>query len=136
MKVELFKKIIKEAVKEVLQEELRGILSEVAKRQQDIPSTKPTIFQEYRKIPSTETPEVRTNPLMEILNQTRQSMTKEDYSHLVGNSLTQQPPTIVDNISENKTPQVGLDLTNLGFIKNAGAILKASNEKDKQRIGG
>lgn len=135
MKVELFKKIIKEAVKEVLQEELKDMLAEVVKKQQNIPTEGPTIFQEHKKVTSTQTPKVGVNPLMDILNQTRQSMTKEDYSHLVEHNLTQQNPTGIGNVAENAQPQVGLDLTNLGFIKNAGAILKASNEKDKQRAG-
>jgi hypothetical protein len=135
MKVELFKKIIKEAVKEVLQEELRSILAEVGEKKEGIPLANLIDYQEDTPLSSTQAPKAGSNSLMEILNQTRQSMTREDYTHLTGHNPLQQPPDGIYNVAENRTPQVGLDLTNLGFVKNAGAILKASNEKDKQRVG-
>jgi hypothetical protein len=36
----------------------------------------------------------------------------------------------------NPGPEPGLDLSTLDFVKNAGAIYKASVDKDKQRFGG
>ena len=116
MKAAEFKNLIKEAVREVVREELQSFTKTSLNTVVPTASTAPT-------------KPTSTSPLMEMVNQTRASMTSEDYRS-IGNFS-----------SANVTganfggPQPGLDLSALSFVKNAGAILKASNEKDKIRNG-
>lgn len=135
MKIELFKKLIKEAVREVIQEELSEILKESAKKA-PVESSALKMFGEHKKVVSSNTPKVGVNPLMDILEQTKNSMTKEDYSHLVSPGFSQDTSlqSQAGNLHEN-LPPVGVDLSQLSFVKNAKAILEASNEKDKLRGG-
>lgn len=124
MKTQAFKKLIKEAVREVLQE----ILFE-EKRE-------PVIQKEVFKTTGTEKPQPYTytgDPIMEMLNMTRNSMTSEDYKVMVGTPSAPDFNNI--NTVDNTTPAPGLDLSTLSFVKNAGAIYKASLEKDKQKLG-
>jgi len=89
MKVELFKKLIKEAVREVVRE-------------------------------------------------TRASMTQETYKDLISatSDMVQAPGLGMNPIESFQAgPAPGLDLSTLSFAKNAGAIYKASVEKDKARFG-
>lgn len=136
MKLELFKKLIKEAVREVLQEELKGMLAEVVKPQQNIPVRKPVIFQEHKKITSTESPKVGVNPLMDILNETRQSMTRDEYQQLVSHIPGESNPGIGNLLEHNTRQEPGIDISTLDFVKKAGEVYKASIQKDKERLGG
>lgn len=124
MKTEVFKKLIKEAVKEALQE----IIFEEKKEpvtQKKAPKTTGV----EKTIPVT----AYKDPIMEMLNMTKKSMTSEDYRGIVGTSTIPSFNNI-GGIVET-TPAPGLDLSTLDFVKNAGAIYKASVEKDKQRLG-
>ena len=130
MKVELFKKLIKEAVREVLQEELGSSnTAPVAVRTTKYENYKPTVAR----------PVKTGDPIMDILNETRASMTQESYRDLVSaTSDMVQAPGLGMNTEQNfpPGPAPGLDLSNLSFVKNAGAVYKASVEKDKARFGG
>ena len=124
MKTQAFKNLIKEAVREVLQE----ILFE-EKRE-------PVVQKEVFKTTGTEKPQPYTytgDPIMEMLNMTKNSMTSEDYKSMVGTPSAPNFNSI--GVVENITPAPGIDLSTLDFVKNAGAIYKASVEKDKQRFG-
>jgi hypothetical protein len=124
MKTQAFKKLIKEAVREVLQE----VLFEEKKEQ--------TVQKESFRTNGVEKTQLITSqrdPIMEMLNMTRNSMTSEDYKSMVGASST---PTFSNmRMEESNTPSPGLDISTLSFVKNAGAIYKASLEKDKQKLG-
>jgi hypothetical protein len=75
---------------------------------------------------------------MDILNETRASMTQESYRDLVSatSDMVQAPGLGMNPIESFQTrPAPGLDLSTLSFAKNAGAIYKASVEKDKARFG-
>ena len=142
MKVELFKKLIKEAVREVVREELPTLLSENFSQTKTTAPTVPAVQQvtKYEKYTPTITRPVRTgDPIMDILNETRASMTQESYRDLVSaTSDMVQAPGLGMNIDTNfpSGPAPGLDLNSLSFVKNAGAVYKASVEKDKARFGG
>lgn len=139
MKVELFKKLIKEAVREVVREELPTLLSENFSQTK---TTAPTVQQvtKYENYKPTVARPVKTgDPIMDILNETRASMTQESYRDLVSaTSDMVQAPGLGMNIETNfpSGPTPGLDLSSLSFVKNAGAVYKASLEKDKARFGG
>lgn len=124
MKTQVFKNLIKEAVREVLQE----ILFEEKKE--------PVVQKEVFKTTGVEKAQPITsqrNPIMEMLNMTKNSMTSEDYKSIVGTPSTPNFNNI--GVVGSTTPAPGIDLSTLDFVKNAGAIYKASVEKDKQRFG-
>ena len=136
MKLDVFKKLIKEAVKEAVREELEIILSE------DVKSKPAPVVQEitkYKNYKPTVAKPIRTgDPIMDILNETRASMTQESYRDLVSatSDMVQAPGLGMNPIESFQAgPAPGLDLSTLSFAKNAGAIFKASIEKDKARFG-
>jgi hypothetical protein len=121
MKVDALKKLIKEAVREAIKEELETL--------QD---SKPVVNTVKEQAPAAKKPLFNSsNPLAAMLNQTAASMTNEDFDRTISYDSTQAR-------SFSASPsgaQPGLDLSQLDFTKKAGAILRASNEKDKQRHG-
>lgn len=137
MKLDVFKKLIKEAVKEAVREELEIILSEDVKNTTTTPAvTHITPQSTYR--PPVANPVKTGDPIMDILNETRASMTQESYRDLVSatSDMVQAPGLGMNPIESFQTrPAPGLDLSTLSFAKNAGAIYKASVEKDKARFG-
>ena len=137
MKLDVFKKLIKEAVKEAVREELEIILSEDVKNTSTTPVvTHITTQSTYR--PPVANPVKTGDPIMDILNETRASMTQESYRDLVNatSDMVQAPGLGMNPIEGFQTrPAPGLDLSTLSFAKNAGAIYKASIEKDKARFG-
>ena len=137
MKLDVFKKLIKEAVKEAVREELEIILSEDVKNTSTTPVVKHITPQStYR--PPVANPVKTGDPIMDILNETRASMTQESYRDLVNatSDMVQAPGLGMNPIESFQAgPAPGLDLSTLSFAKNAGAIYKASVEKDKARFG-
>lgn len=138
MKVELFKKLIKEAVREVVREELPSLLSEnFSQTKKTAPVTQQvTKYENYK--PTVARPIKTGDPIMDILNETRASMTQESYRDLISatSDMVQAPGLGMNTVEPfSPGPAPGLDLSNLSFVKNAGAVFKASVEKDKQRLG-
>ena len=139
MKVELFKKLIKEAVREVVREELSGLISENSTQSKPATSTiqHVTRYEEFK--PTVTKPTKTGDPIMDLLNETRASMTQETYRELVSatSDMVQAPGLGMNPVESFQTgPAPGLDLSTLDFVKNAGAVYKASLEKDKARFGG
>ena len=135
MKVEVFKKLIKEAVREAVREELAIIRSEdkvpVKTQVQEI-----TKYENYR--PQVSKPVRTGDPIMDLLQETRYSMTQGEYKDLISaTSDMVSAPGLGGNPVEQfrSAPEPGIDLSTLDFVKNAGAIFKASVEKDKARFG-
>jgi hypothetical protein len=130
MKLELLKKLIKEAVKEAVREELETILSEDVKPSK-APISTVTKYENYK--PPVSRPVPTGDPIMDLLNETRSTMTQGEYKNIVGNSAAMVDGG--DYSSYSQGPEPGLDLSQFDFVKKAGAIYKASFEKDKQRLG-
>jgi hypothetical protein len=136
MKVDLLKKLIKEAVAEAVQEELGKLLSE------DVTPTK-TQVQEVRKYQAYKPPVSRPiptgNPIMDLMNETKHSMTQGEYRELVSatSDMVQAPGLGMNTVTENfnQGPEPGLDISQFDFMMRAGDVFKASVEKDKQRFG-
>jgi len=128
MKVDALKKLIKEAVKEAIQEEL-------GKTPQPVQETA-----QARQVPST------GNPIMDMLNMTKQSMTNEEYRNVssMDSSMVPQPDfrslmTGGQDMSAPRrtlanAPKVGLDISNLDFVKKAASVFKQAEEKSKSRM--
>jgi len=139
MKANAFKKLIKEAVAEVVREELPTLLSEnfnqvkpAAPAMQHV-----TKYEEFN--PTVAKPVKTGDPIMDILNETRASMTQETFKDLMSatSDMVQAPGLGINQAGNfSAAPAPGLDLSTLSFAKNAGAIFKASVEKDKARFGG
>lgn len=136
MKLDLLKKLIKEAVKEAVREELAIILSE---------DTKPvkaqvqhvTKYAEHKPVVAKPIP--TGNPIMDLMNETKYTMTQGEYRELVSatSDMVQAPGLGMNPIAENfrPGPEPGLDITQFDFMMRAGDVFKASVEKDKQRFG-
>lgn len=149
MKLELLKKLIREEMRTVIKEELKDILTEAV----TIASTPDESQISTRQKINTESiseninhafPEetVNTstgNTLQDMLEMTKRSMSNEEYKNLVSanSSIVQANGIGMNVVSENiqTIGNAGIDLSSLDFVKNAGAIYKASVEKDKQRLG-
>jgi hypothetical protein len=133
MKLDAFKKLIKEAVREVLREELADMITEAPVK----PVSRVTKYENYK--PITAKPVPTGDPIMDLLNETRATMTsgqtpgyKPDMSHFV-----QAPGLGMESMMEDHFigPEVGIDLSKLDFVGKAASVYKASVEKDKQRFG-
>lgn len=135
MKTDLLKNIIKEAVREAIKEELREILTEA------VTPVNATSYGAKPPVVATTTQKSSSDPIMEMLNMTQQSMTRDDFR----NVMQSQMQSGMNEVSFNSNsipshlpagPQPGLDISKLDFVKNAGAIYNKSKEKDKFRVGG
>ena len=135
MKVDLLKKLIKEAVAEAVREELGKLLSEdvIPAKTQVQQVTK---YEAYK--PPVSKPIPTGNPIMDLMNETKYSMTQGDYQSMVSatSDMVQAPGLGMNPIDGFRPgPEPGLDITQFDFMMKAGDIFKASVEKDKQRFG-
>ncbi|HMS90719.1 MAG TPA: hypothetical protein PKC87_00650 [Candidatus Absconditabacterales bacterium] len=134
MKVEQFKKLLKEAVREVLKEELPKLLSEQVRPIQKQPQV--TKYEPYKK------PIVKVqpsgHPIADLLRETHLEMTRQPVTFNASNHSTLGMEGNDMMLEEAHIPseQPGLDISQFDFVKNAAAIFKASQEKDRQRFGG
>lgn len=140
MKLDQLRKIIREEVRAAVKEELQEVMNEAVR----VAST-PTQMQPAPKAGTSDwsaakgKPARTENPIMDALNETRATMTQEEYKTLYSaTSDMVQKPNFASMMSnqmarENQGSMPGLDLSQLGFINKAKAVLDAANEKDKQR---
>ena len=137
MKASEFKEIIKEAVREAIREELS-----VARV--DTPPPPPVKAPQPVQFTS-------SNPLMEALNMTSRAMASDQYESdspstvranmsemFAGSSysvkptykpVSEDPRAVASAIAA--APKVGLDLSQLGFINKAAAIVKLADKKSQ-----
>jgi hypothetical protein len=142
MKASEFKKLIKEAVKEAIREELTEVTAPSPAPLQE--RAQPVVYQPTG------------NPVTDALNETRSSMATEEYRNVGGGTLraslaqnfdrsmfmpkgnyspsSTDPQAVAQSIAA--APKAGLDLTQLGFVSKAAAIVDGAKQKDKQRFGG
>tara|TARA_E500000318_G_scaffold109969_1_gene124236 strand:- start:715 stop:1140 length:426 start_codon:yes stop_codon:yes gene_type:complete len=139
MKLDQLRKIIREEVKAAVKEELQDMLNEAVKAAST--PDKPTV-QEFKTYEKPKTSPVKGDPIMEMINQTKSSMTNEDYKTVfTGNSDMVQKPNFASMMASNMgmvdsgRPAPGLDISQFDFVKKAGEVYKASVEKDKQKYG-
>ena len=141
MKTELFKKLIKEAVREVLKEELGKVLTEQLVQKQ---TPKVTKFETYK--PVVTKPVVKTgNPIADLMAETRSTMISDPGAgHYQDMSQAVSAPGLRMESGEQSVmmeesftrPEPGLDISQFDFVKKAASVFKASVEKDKARFGG
>lgn len=136
MKLDLLKKLIKEAVSEAVREELGKILSEDVKA---TPTPVQTVTRYAEHKPVIARPVATGNPIADLMNETKYSMTQGEYQNLVSatSNMVSAPGIGMQTGLEQfrSGPEPGLDLSQFDFVAKAAAVYKASVEKDKQRFG-
>lgn len=137
MKLDLLKNLIKEAVREAVREELAVILSEDVKPTSSAPVRQQvTKYAEHKPIIAKPVP--TGNPLMDLMNETKYSMTQGEYQNLVSatSDMVQAPGLGMNPIEGFRSgPEPGLDITQFDFMMRAGDVYKASIQKDKEKFG-
>jgi hypothetical protein len=143
MKLDLLKKLIKEAVKEAVREELETILSEDVKSK-STPigvggyGTLNTVTKYAEHKPVVARPVVTGNPITDLMNETKYSMTQGEYQSMISatSDMVQAPGLRMNPIEQfRQGPEPGLDISQFDFMMRAGDVYKASVQKDKQRFG-
>lgn len=114
MKVEELKDLIGEVVREVMREEIREILIEAVEIA-STPKTSNTNSNFFSERKSN-----RPTSIADVLQETVQGMTKEDYRNV-----------LQDTSVDHQTQKTGLDMETI--IKNAKAVLDTSYDKDRER---
>ena len=135
MKLNQLRKIIREEVKAAVKEELQDILNEAVK----VAST-PTNETKSSE-PKVPTPSP-TNPVAggkksidEMLKQTANNMTNEDYKTVFNGTsdmVTGMPnmaSSMANQMGMSAGNQPGLDISNLDFVKKAGAVFNAAKDE-------
>ena len=130
MKLELLRKVIREEVKTAMREELQEILNEAVRV-----ASKPTGKKITYKQPSSK----NQNSITEMLNQTKESMTSQEYRNVyTGTSDMVSKPNFASSMANSMgigNNQPGIDITKLNFVKKAGEVYNKAIEKDKQKYG-
>jgi hypothetical protein len=125
-KLDAFRKLIREEVKAVFQEELATILKEaiVANRQSApiVEQKKPTVPGTLNNRASFRPPSAPVlsagNPLNEMLQQTANSMIPQDYQYLNG-EMVQNEPVIVESVQDmfaNTRPSSNLEAIEINAV--------------------
>lgn len=141
MKTDLFKKLIKEAVREVIREELPLLLERSEKPIPAFSSTFVPTKRDAPKLPFTlpQPPGARpiSNPILEMLTQTQQSMTRDELKNIVGSTQGFAPAGIQEEVYESfqPGPEPGINLAALDFVKGAAAKFKLMEQKTQERNG-
>lgn len=139
MKLNQLRKIIREEVRSAVKEELQDILNEAVKH-----ASTPVVEYKQQKVkkptPSKLNPVAGNKSINEMLKQTADGMTNEDYKTVFNG--TSDMVTGMPNMATSMASQMGMsgnqpgmDISQLDFVKKAGAVFQASNEKDKQKAG-
>ena len=130
MKLEQLRKGIREEVKTAMREELQEILNEAVRV-----ASKPTGKKITYKQPSSK----NQNSITEMLNQTKESMTSQEYRNVyTGTSDMVSKPNFASSMANSMgigNNQPGIDITKLNFVKKAGEVYNKAIEKDKQKYG-
>lgn len=128
---DLLKKIIREEVRRAVKEELASLQLE------DYNQTVQEVSQPQYSSTKLVNTFASSNPLEEMLRETRNSMSPDEYRNIVSadSSMIQKP-----NFASSQARQMGisgnepgLDLSQLDFVKNAKAVLDLANEKSKNK---
>lgn len=107
------------------------------------PEAKPSVqeFKSSNRISKTKSTK-SSDPIQEMINQTKATMTNEEYKNVfAGTSDMVQKPNFASTMAssmgmvDSGRPTPGLDISQFDFVKKAGAVYKASLEKDKQKAG-
>ena len=136
MNVDKLINLIKEEVRNTLREELKDLLNEAVEyaSRPNIESPRNVEFEISKPVNTTpkDTLQIRkafsdTNPLASLLEETKRAMNSEDFKEF-GNTVP-APGMNESAYAPSHSSDVGLDISNLDFIKKAKSILNATNSK-------
>jgi hypothetical protein len=144
MKLEELRKVIREEVEKAFKDQLKEVLIEAVKI-----ASNPTTLQTEQKIEAKQvntfkapTPQPKKyvpsgNPIEDMLQMTRASMTSADAAAIMGEGahMPSMANTVAHQMNLEGGNQPGIDLSQLPFIGKAKQLLEAANQKDKQRKG-
>lgn len=141
MKLDQLRKIIREEVKAAVKEELQDMLNE-AVRVASQPQVKEVAVPQGKLVDVKKPKPTSTDPIMEMLNQTKATMTSDEYRNVYsGTTDMVQKPNFASmmatnmGMKENTGPMPGLDISQFDFVKKAGAVYKAAEQKTKEKYG-
>jgi tRNA pseudouridine-54 N-methylase len=144
MKLDQLRKIIREEVRSAVKEELQDVMNEAVKAASAPESTglapAKTIQVETNK-PSPMNPVMGKSSLDEMLAMTKANMTNEEYKNVFSGTTAavQGAPNLASamasQMNRGQGNMPGIDISNLDFVKKAGKVFSASNEKDKAKAG-
>tara|TARA_R110002153_G_scaffold150278_1_gene301804 strand:+ start:6213 stop:6635 length:423 start_codon:yes stop_codon:yes gene_type:complete len=137
MKLDQLRNIIREEVRAAVKEELQEVMNE-AVRAASVPVQSPKeVVQSFNKQKNVrKTPP--TNSITEMLSQTKANMNPEEYRSIIaGTSDMVSKPNFASGIASTmgmtEGPMPGLDISQLDFVKKAGAVYNQSIEKDRAK---
>ena len=143
MKLDQLRKIIREEVRAAVKEELQEVMNEAVKyastpQVQKFADYKPVKQKDLKRSWSVGKMNTGTVPLEEMIKQTAQTMTGEEYKNIVGGAGAHKPNFASSmasqmGMTESTGPMPGLDISKLDFVNKAKAVLDKSYEKDKSR---
>ena len=140
MKLDQLRKIIREEVRAAVKEELQDVMNEAVR----IASAPNPVLEKKEIVQQSSVPKRQAggNSITEMLNQTRANMTSEEYKNVyAGTSDMIQKPNFASmmagnmGMTETAGPQPGLDISQFDFVKKAGAVYKAAEQKTKEKYG-
>lgn len=129
MKITLLQNIIKEAVREVIREELLNSIPKEKNINRNFSTNEPPIQYESSTASST----LPSSKLQEVLASTKAEMTSNDYKNIIGDTGNNPPLGMSTSILNEEN--AGLDISALSFVKKANLTFKKSLEIDKNRTG-
>ena len=141
MKLDQLRKIIREEVRDAVKSELQEVINEAVKiastpKVQQVTESKPVQIKKEINQPTFNTGKAS---LDEMLQMTKKSMTNEEYKNVfTGNSdMVSGMPNMASSMANQMGiggSQPGIDISKLDFVKRAGEVLKASEEKDALKV--
>ena len=142
MKLDQLRKIIREEVRSAVKEELQDVITEAVRVAsqpglQTLSEHKPI---EVKEKTSFTAPTAGKTSIEDMLQMTKNNMTNEEYKNVfTGTSdMVKGAPNMATNMlnkmSAGAGRQPGIDISNLDFVKKAGQVLNASNQKDKEKV--
>jgi hypothetical protein len=124
MKLDQLRKVIREEVKTAIKEELQEIMNEAVRvASTPVEHTQQTVYESNIKTPTTDVAAplsgvATADPIMEMLNQTKASMTSEDYRTVTSSTsdMVSKPnfaSTMAHNMGMNEGagPLPGIDIS-------------------------
>jgi hypothetical protein len=142
MKLEQLRQIIREEVRAAVKEELQDMLNEAVRVASQPQVKHVTQYESYKPVEVKNPKPTFTDPIMEMLNQTKASMTESEYKNIyTGTSDIVQKPNFASMMASNmgmiesKGAQPGLDISQFDFVKKAALVYNKSVQKDKEKYG-
>ena len=141
MKLDQLRKIIREEVRDAVRSELQEVVNEAVKiastpNVNQVTESKPVQIKKQTTQPTFNTGKAS---LDEMLQMTKKSMTSEEYKNVFTGTadMVSGMPNMASSMANQMGiggNQPGIDISNLDFVKRAGKVLKASEEKDALKV--